>query len=239
LSDQVGEGAIHWISATTDGGSIATGETLNPAGGYKDLFLTKLGPDGNVAWKRTFGGKRKESGMHVRQLASGAFVAVGITESGESRDQDVYVIRTSGDGTLQWEHSVVKPGEQSAQRVSVTPEGIALVVGESRPASDSQPSLFFVELDSNGTSIQSQQITRKNATYTGNDAIAATDGTRLLLGSRSPQEFKNELMLIKLKAPTGSNIEHENSANRNDPDCRFVSYLCYGPGQRAVLRSER
>ncbi len=206
MSDQVGEGKINWLSATVDGGSIVTGETLNPDGGYKDLLLLKLAPDGQVAWKRAFGGKRKESGTHVRQLDSGGFVAAGSTQSGESRDPDVYMVLTDADGNPQWKQTIVKPGEQSVQRVSITPERSFLVVGESRPDPDSGRSLFFVELGPDGTSTQTQQITRENATYTGADAIAASDGTRLLLGSRSLQKFKEETMLIKLKKEWGHRL---------------------------------
>ena len=199
VSEQVGDGEVNWASVTFDGGTVVTGETLNQDGGYKDLLLMKLTPEGDVVWKHAFGGKRRESGNHVRQLASGGFVATGVTHSGEARDQDFYVIRTDSDGNLLWDQIIAKPGDQWAWRVSSTPEDNVLVVGESRPTNESGPSLFFVELGTDGTLIQEQQIVRKNANYTGADAIASTDGNRLVLGSRSLEEFKDEIVLIKLE----------------------------------------
>jgi len=73
-----------------------------------NAFLMKLDKDGNVIWKRTFGGNNDEEIRNFIPVNDGGFACVGTTNS-NSGDMppgfggtDVFVSKLKSDGSLQW-----------------------------------------------------------------------------------------------------------------------------------------
>lgn len=89
--------------ATSDGGFIATGSTV--IGGARSVFLEKFAADGVSQWRKTYGGAGNEWGVGLTATADGGYVIVGWTNSFGAGGDDIYVIKTSADGTLVWQRT--------------------------------------------------------------------------------------------------------------------------------------
>ncbi len=89
------------LTLTSDGG-IAIGGTLQE-NNKQDIILIKTDTDGNVLWKKSYGGSGYEYGASMLETSDGGFAITGITDSKGIGYQDVYLIRTSSTGDLLWD----------------------------------------------------------------------------------------------------------------------------------------
>jgi hypothetical protein len=96
---------------TADFDSRGSGDERTAAGG-SDVFVTKLGADGQYLWTRTFGGTSFESGQGIAVDSQGRVIAVGnfrgtvdfdLAGQGDSRtsrgQSDVFLTRLAADGS--------------------------------------------------------------------------------------------------------------------------------------------
>jgi len=81
------------VRQTTDGGYIIAGHTQS-FGTAGDVYLIRTDPNGDPLWTKVFGGSGADYGWSVRQTADGGFIIAGYTESFETGNQDVYLIKT-------------------------------------------------------------------------------------------------------------------------------------------------
>jgi len=66
------------------------------------MWLVKIDSDGNPAWNQTYGGVRGE-GIHSMIDTSAGYVLAGWTRSyGTANSADVWIVKTDGNGTLEW-----------------------------------------------------------------------------------------------------------------------------------------
>jgi len=88
------------IWETSDGGCVATGNTMSFGGGANDAWVLKLGADGAVQWQKTYGGHAYDVGESVRQTSDGGYVVAGCTESVVAGDREMWLLRLDGDGDI-------------------------------------------------------------------------------------------------------------------------------------------
>ncbi len=90
------------VKQTTDGGYIISG-FLNGLGfGAEDIVLIKTDALGNTLWMKIFGGAGSEWGNYVEQTSDGGFMVVGYTTSFGAGGFDIYLLKVSSTGNLQW-----------------------------------------------------------------------------------------------------------------------------------------
>jgi beta-lactamase regulating signal transducer with metallopeptidase domain/peroxiredoxin len=138
-----GEGNLEWqksfggrrddggnsVLQTPDGGYIIAGYTRSLGAGETDIYLIKTDGEGNLKWQRAFGGKGKDYGKSICQTSDGGYVIVGETESFGSGKVDVYLIKTDGEGNLEWQKTFGGEGEDYGCSVQQLPDGGFIVVG--------------------------------------------------------------------------------------------------------------
>jgi hypothetical protein len=90
------------VRETSDGGFIVCGTENSFGGGSADLYLLRLGQNGDSLWSRSYGGALGESGAAVRQTGDGGFIAVGSTGSYGEGYSNVFVVRTDSSGDSLW-----------------------------------------------------------------------------------------------------------------------------------------
>ena len=117
------------VLQTPDGGYIIAGYTRSLGAGETDIYLIKTDGEGNLVWQRTFGGKGKDYGKSVCRTSDGGYVIVGETESFGSGKADVYLIKTDGEGNLEWQKTFGGEGEDYGGSVQQLPDGGFIVVG--------------------------------------------------------------------------------------------------------------
>jgi hypothetical protein len=105
------------IIQTNDGGYMVAAETQSNDGDvlfnydpfYKDVWLVKLDPDGNIAWQKTIGGNFTDDVKDIKQTADGGYVFVGRSSSttgdltGISPASGIWVVKIDSSGNMVWQ----------------------------------------------------------------------------------------------------------------------------------------
>ena len=103
------------IQQTPNGGYIFSGTTWSDDidipnnGGFSDMWLVKLLPDGNLQWSKTFGGMGEEHANDLDLTSDGGFLLAGsssyLAQSGTSNSVhrvDFAVTKVNASGTMVW-----------------------------------------------------------------------------------------------------------------------------------------
>lgn len=171
----------YFVKQTSDGGFIIVGNTdtdLN--GGSWDIYLVKTAFDGTLQWSKTFGGTGTEEGRSVQQTNDGGFIITGYTTS-FGGGADVYLIKTTTDGTLQWTRTYgTIQGTDVGNIVRQTNDGGYIITGSTSNDSTSYD-VYLVKTTSNGTLEWTRTFGDTLADY-GHDVKQTNDGGFIITG---------------------------------------------------------
>jgi hypothetical protein len=133
------------IQHTADGGYIAIGHTYSKDGDVKgyhnsgkyqaDMWVTKLSESGNLEWQKTLGGSETEYGRSIQQTSDGGYIAAGFSHSndgdasGNRGNSDMWVVKLTGGGNLEWQKSLGGSGKDEAFSVKQTSDGGYIAAG--------------------------------------------------------------------------------------------------------------
>jgi uncharacterized delta-60 repeat protein len=97
-----GDDQFRSIEQTSDGGYIVAGETNSFGAGEADVWLLKLGSNGNTVWQSTYGGAVADIAYAAEQTSDGGFVVAGSTYSfgDKGGHTDVWILKTKGVGSI-------------------------------------------------------------------------------------------------------------------------------------------
>jgi hypothetical protein len=122
------------IQQTSDGGYVFTGETSYGAGGG-DLWLFKIGPNGDSLWAKAYGGAGNDYGLAVRQTADNGLIITGsIGYVGTGRD--VWLLKTDANGDTLWTRIWGGSGEEVGISIEQTPDFGYVITGRRQINSD-------------------------------------------------------------------------------------------------------
>ena len=93
------------MQQTSDGGYVLSGFTRSFGAGETDVYLVKTTSLGELEWQKTFGGSGRDTSNLVRQTSDGGYVLCGYTESFGAGGHDVYLVKTSPAGELEWQRT--------------------------------------------------------------------------------------------------------------------------------------
>lgn len=102
----LGYDAFAKVIPTSDGNIIVTGYTI-PDNGRSDILTVKLDPDGNILWRKTYGGSDWEVSQDIIEHNNGYLIA-GSTKSTDISDIDIkgdfdfLFLKYDIDGELKW-----------------------------------------------------------------------------------------------------------------------------------------
>jgi len=134
----------------------------------KNMGIIKVNWNGDVIWKVMAGGKYDDSGSKIYQLTDGSLICTGTltdTTGTTPGPKDIYVVKLSSTGAVEWEQTFGGPGNQTGIDIIKSQEGF-MVLGTTdiarEPISDSTGNkagfsdLFFLRISDNGDSIDSK-----------------------------------------------------------------------------------
>jgi hypothetical protein len=96
------------IVQTSDDSYVIAGYSDSYSSGDDDVLLLKVDSNGNQLWLRTYGDGSVDQGFALIKTADGGFAVVGNNYNyGGSGSEGISLVKTDGDGTLQWYKSYV------------------------------------------------------------------------------------------------------------------------------------
>lgn len=128
----------------SDGGYIFIGTALSNDvdvtgnHGEMDCWVVRLDSSRNIIWQRSLGGSADDSGFEILPTDDGGFILLGNTNShdGDVSENygdedlpiaeltgDIWVVKLSADGILEWEQNYGGVGEDHAESITESPDG--------------------------------------------------------------------------------------------------------------------
>jgi len=117
------------IQQTSDGGYIVISETWSFSAGDSDIWILKLSSDGDIDWQRTYGGSEWETDPSIQQTNGGGYIVADKTESFGVGDSDIWVLKLSSAGDIDWQRTYGGAGSDSASSIQQASDGGYIVAG--------------------------------------------------------------------------------------------------------------
>ncbi len=128
------------ITQTTDGGYIVAGYTTSVNGdvsennGGRDVWVVKLDGSGAIEWEKSYGGTGSEEAYEIQQTLDGGYIITGLSDSNDFLgtgfgNDDILVIKTNGNGTVEWGKKFGTASGERGHSVKQTSEGSYIVSG--------------------------------------------------------------------------------------------------------------
>jgi len=188
------------IQQTSDGGYIVAGETEYFPDLVKNIWILKLTSIGDIEWQHAYKGSSSEQAYSIQQTSDGGYVAVGWTSSYGAGSGDVWVLKLSSDGNIEWQRTYGGSGFECAYSIQQTSDGGYIVAGETSSFGAGGKDLWVLKLYSNGD-IEWQK------TYggTGHDSASSiqqtSDGGYIVAGySESFSAGESDFFIIELSS---------------------------------------
>ena len=124
LSDN-GSGVLQ----TADGGYVVAGYTANYGAGNYDAWLIKVAANGDSIWSQTYGGSLNDYVASLEPTADGGYIMGGTNLSFSNGYEDLWMVKTDGDGNLQWHHTYGESGFDFGAQARQTNDGGYIVAG--------------------------------------------------------------------------------------------------------------
>jgi hypothetical protein len=146
-----GEEAGFSLIQTSDSGYAIAGHTKSFGAGGADVYVVKLDANGNLQWTKTIGGPGDEAGFSLIQTSDGSYTITGFTFSFSTGEGDVYVIKLSANGNLQWTKTIGTKDENLIRSSIIqTSDGSYVIAGTTRAFGAGKRDVYVVKLDKNG-----------------------------------------------------------------------------------------
>jgi uncharacterized delta-60 repeat protein len=122
---------LNGVTATEDGGIVATGSTYSYNSENTDLSVMKLNAEGTMLWHKIYGFKYYEYGNDVAATADGGVMVAGGTTTLGKGDHSAYLIALNDNGEVVWSHVYGNRGKDSVNAITRLSDGSMIAVGES------------------------------------------------------------------------------------------------------------
>ncbi len=132
-----------------DDGYLVLGYTTSFGAGSKDFFLVKLDNDGNELWTRTYGGVSWDVGTSLCSNSDGSYFICGFTHSFGWGEEDIYLVKTDGEGNEIWSKTYGGFRVDMANSIHSTADG-GCVISASSGSYSTNTDFFFAKIDASG-----------------------------------------------------------------------------------------
>lgn len=132
-----------------DGSIYSIGLTNGEGNGEEDTLLLKVSPDGNLLWRKTFGGSALDIG-HGIILKDDALFITGYTANYGADGHDPLLLKVTFEGELVWSKVYKMAGTDHAISGCATSDGGFAMTGFSQASGDLPPVPMVIKLDESG-----------------------------------------------------------------------------------------
>ncbi|MDH5368369.1 MAG: NAD(P)-dependent oxidoreductase, partial [Cyclobacteriaceae bacterium] len=152
-----------YVSATSDGGFIITGETgFGDERGRLNIFVIKLDSFGEIQWSKTISSKGTDVAKCVKQSSDGNYFISGETtinnKDPKNTDTDIILTKIDKQGNLLWSKIYGAQGSDLSRCFMFEDNGGLTIKGYTRGINMWESDVYEVRVDNNGNKISSSIV---------------------------------------------------------------------------------
>ncbi len=169
------------VEICEDGGYITAGYTRSWGPGFANMYLVRTNKYGEQIWDFVEGGNMVDRAYSVAVTKSGAFVAVGVTDSFGAGLEDILVVKVDENGNKIWRKTFGGAQAESGWDIRETSDGGYIITGTTNSWGAQLFDAFLLKLDKDGN--QQWRKLYGGSLYDGGYCVRQTpDGGYALLG---------------------------------------------------------
>jgi len=181
----------------SEGNLIVCGYTESSGSGEDDLLLVKTNSEGNVLWRKTFGGVRSDLGKFAYEDENYNIIIVGANGS-DGVNMDYYFLKTDSDGNLQqsgnYGSHVDFPFDMGNSICPADDNGY-IMIGDSNI--ETALNMMLIKIDSLGNEIWIKSFGDGLHDH-GNSIVNSNDGYAICGSVRNTETLHNDLHFAQL-----------------------------------------
>lgn len=180
--DEGGNEECNSILMTSDGGFALIGFAYLADGRRGDVYIIRTDPEGNLQWKKRYGGDKHDCGLSVRETKEQGFVLVGNTCSYGAGCEDIWLLQTDAVGNTLWTKTYGSPAMDRACGIDLVGDDGFIIGGTSCSSGSGKEDICLMRIGKKGN-------LRWSKTFGGEgkdccrEVMHTNDGGFLILGN--------------------------------------------------------
>ena len=212
------------VTASNGLGMTKKNMKISKKHGVGEFWCHKIDKDGNLQWRKYFGGTNNDRSYDAIQTLEGDFIIVGTSESNDfdisnsKGSYDMWVIKLDNNGNLIWEKSFGGKGYDGGNAVIENSYGNIMILGQTNSLDNDitdplgSSDFFLVNMTKKGEIINIENLGTSNFD-SGKSIMELDDGSHYLLGhttdiSSIDGNLGSDILFIKT-LPNGVFIENQ------------------------------
>ena len=187
-------------SKVKEGTHTITVEAVDKSGNVTTKSVTTIMDKiKDISWQKTFGGWYDEWANSIQQTTDGGYIVAGWTESFGSGERDVYILKLSPKGQLEWQKTFGGKSNDEANSTQQTTDGGYIVAGWTY-SPDSRGDVYILKLNSKGE-VEWQKTFGGAKNDVANSIQQTTDGGYIVAGwTESFGSGEEDAYILKLNS---------------------------------------
>jgi hypothetical protein len=182
------------VGAANENGYMTVG-TADVAGRSRDILIARTDLQGNVLWKKTYGGEKDEYTGTLRRTRSGDYIVAGNTMSFGAGAYDAFLMKTDGNGNVLWFKTYGQVQTDLANDVLEESDGSFILTGATYVPGDHD--MMLVKTDFMGNLLWSKKYHLPYQEM-GNRIVKADNGDYLVVAESGPTTTDRAAVLYRI-----------------------------------------
>ncbi|WP_190810519.1 hypothetical protein [Flagellimonas sp. S3867] len=227
-----------FLDVTSSGGDGNNGKgSYLTRHGVGEFWGTKLDANGNLLWRRYFGGTNNDRSFGVLQANDGGFVMAGASESNDfditnpKGSYDFWVVKVNDKGDMLWQKSFGGTGIDKAYDIAKTGDNAYVVTGNTFSTdtdiskNNGESDVWLIKIDDNGNLVWEKSFggtafdAARGLSPTTDGGFVIAGNSKSIDGDTTENMGENDLWIIKTDAQ--GNIEYQKTFGGSGLDYGF------------------
>lgn len=226
------------IVKTQEGGYVVAGATSSFGSLGTDALVVKLSGEGDIIWQRSYGRVSQDKARSIRQTQDGGFIFVGQSISTSPYDEDIWVVKLSSEGDMEWQKILQGPGVDNVVSVEILGDNSILLAGTIFNDVNGTKDILLVKMSEQGD-VESQKVYVWGEDEEATGLVALPDGSCFISATC---RHKNIEHLVVLKVELDGEIEWQryfgDAVFQGEPTREFGSSLSLTPEGDIIVSGE-